>query len=893
MKRKYQRKTDKALLTKKNANSKLEDFFKNHSNNPFSQTSTKFDNSPVNNNPNKKFCILRNPSKQKFIEEDKEELKRFHHLANKTILCDFSLIDILYKKLIPSFEKIDIMISKMEKDEYKNINISKKNLIIKFILQLKYIDIIYLSPILLSDSFDEEKISQNIRNFVGFSSHKGITMNFSPNTIKECQEYWPNITDIISKYLKYFHEGKGLYIYVEHDYVSYLDKIKLLCNLNNYETCVIDETNQAKGIILDKLSEAMQTKRLASIPEQLGTQILLLKEMVNSFSFKWKIFTKIQDNIINKNEENYSNKIYLSNNINSISCDFLSENKNDPITLSNRDIYKVFEELSSESRNNSKEDRNKRKHNKKYFNIGNTEEDYSKNEQLSTNETLFTIFNKKCKKYIETNDRNLEQAEFLWQEKELNKSRDKSRDKAKSKEKAKSRDKSKNNSRNKSSEFKKRRNKKCDEGINNTNIKGYFNENTKEHKTFTQLQNNIFLYCTKAKTAIIIVDSFSEDDKDKKYYNNILLKISQTKCPIIILTNNINNIYNISPKKMKSLSINCILCPKNKIDTKLVYLYIFIIYINIKLCSLRFNRKIFSYEILKDYINNIDTETKENELCNENFEKIITLSEYFCYFGKFQLDIIDLRLSEIMIEVEREISNNKLDPKHFGKVLEFIYNNIFINNENFLSNFNGEKNIDEIYEDYEMSSFLDYSDGIKEKIINKAYEYKLKLNDSYENYIKSKDNMVNMEELTLRKYFGYKDIFSRQTNINNNLGRKKYFSFFETVNNKIIDKIKKDEQLIISHYQKKVIQMSLLNNYFYLIKKLISNQKNHKNKITYYIKEDSKESQYFFDMHSLNKLFPKIQGNFFLNKTNIDYATNKILKNIIIQRKINAKLYEK
>ena len=893
MKRKYQRKNNKTLLTKNNANSKLEDFFKNHSNNLFFQTSTKLDNSPIINNSNKKFCIIRNPSKQKFIEGDTEELKRYHNLANKTILCDISLIDILYKKLIPSFEKLDIMISKMEKDEYKNINIniSKKHLITKFILQLKYIDIIYLSPTLLSDNFDEEKISQNIKNFLGFSSHKGITMNFSPNTTKECQEYWPNITDIISKYLKYFHEGKGLYIYVEHDYVSYLDKIKLLCNLNNYETCVIDETNQAKGIILDKLSEAMQTKRLASIPEQLGTQILLLKEMVNSFSFKWKVFTKIEDKIINQNDDNYINKIYLSNNINSISLDFLSENKNDPITLSNRDIYKIFEELDSKSRNNSKEGINKGKHNKKYFNIENAEEDYSKNDQLSTSETLFTIFNKKGKKYIKTNDKNLEQAEFLWQEKDLTKSRDKSRDKEKSREKAKSRDKSKNNSHNKSSEFKKRRNKKCEEGINNTNIKGYFNENTKEHKTFTQLQNNIFLYCTKAKTAILIVDSFSEDEKEKKYYNNILLKISQTKCPIIILTNNINNIYNISPKKIKSLSINCILCPKNKIDTKLIYLYIFIIYINIKLCSLRFNRKINSYEILMDYINNIDIET--NELCNENFEKIITLSEYFCYCGKFQFDIIDLRLSEIMIEVEREISNNNLDPKHFGKVLEFIYNNIFINNENFLFNFNAEKNIDEFYEDYEMGSFLDYSDGIKEKIINKAYEIKLKLNDSFENYIKLKDSMVNMEELTLRKYFEYKDIFSRQTNINNNIGRKKYFSFFETVNNKIIDRIKKDEQLIISHYQKKVIQISLLNNYFYLIKKLISSQKNHKNKITYYIKEDSKESQYFLDMYSLNKLFPNIQGNFFLNKTNIDYATNKILKNIIIQRKINAKLYEK
>ena len=117
--------------------------------------------------------------------------------------------------------------------------------------------------------------------------------------------------------------------------------------------------------------------------------------------------------------------------------------------------------------------------------------------------------------------------------------------------------------------------------------------------------------------------------------------------------------------------------------------------------------------------------------------------------------------------------------------------------------------------------------------------------------------------------------------------------FLVRISNYFIELLKNQKSSLISHYQKKVIQISLLNNYFYLIKKLISSQKNHKNKITYYIKEDSKESQYFLDMHSLNKLFPKIQGNFFLNKTNIDYATNKILKNIIIQRKINAKLYEK
>ena len=56
-------------------------------------------------------------------------------------------------------------------------------------------------------------------------------MNYMPTTKKECVIFWPNITEIISNYLNDFHEGKGLYLYVKHDYISYLDKIKLLCNL--------------------------------------------------------------------------------------------------------------------------------------------------------------------------------------------------------------------------------------------------------------------------------------------------------------------------------------------------------------------------------------------------------------------------------------------------------------------------------------------------------------------------------------------------------------------------------------------------------------------------------------------------------------------------------------
>ena len=527
-----------------------------------------------------------------------------------------------------------------------------------------------------------------------------------------------------------------------------------------------------------------------------------------------------------------------------------------------------------------------KKKNINIFKFEETEEDCSKNDQLSTNETFFTLFQKKGKNRIKTNDKNLEQSEMSLNKKYQKKSRDKSRDK------------SKNNSHNKSSELKKRRNKKFENDTNNTNIKGYFNENTKEHKTYTQLQNNIFFYCTKAKTAIIIVDSFSEEEKDKKFFNNILLKISQTKCPIIILTNNINNIYNNTQKKIKNLNINCILCPKNKKDMTLVYLYNFIIYINIKLCFFKFSKKITTYEKLIEYINNIDIELINYELCIANLKKIYTLSEYLCFYGKFQMDIIDLRLSEIFLNVEKEINNKKIGSKDFSEIITYIYNSLFINRSNTFTNLEEEKDINEIYEESEMRSFADYIDGTQEQLINKIYEQKLNLNDSYENYCNSKECMVNLEGLILGKYLNHKELFMAKSNKINNIisERKKNFSFYDTINNEIFNKIKKEDQLMISNMQKSFIPISSLYNYINLIKRKIIIKKNHKYKITYYMKSTNDESDDYLDIHNFKKLFHKIEKNFFLNKNNINFATNYILTKTIKalkERKITLKFYEK
>ena len=898
MKRRNKR-NKKDLLQKKDINPTLYSYFKT-SNNKYNTASTKRSPSPpykLLKSNGKKLYIIKNPSKTHLLEESQQELKKFHNRAEKTILCDYKIIDILYNKLNNSFEKITRYISSNKK-LICNINISLKSLLTKFLLQLKYINISYISPAFLGENFNEFKISQNIKNFIGYTNLKGITMNFMPNNLKECQIFWPHITDIISNYLNNFHEGKGLFIYVEHDYLSYLNKIKLLCNLYNYETSVIDESNQNKYMILDKLSEAMQTKRLPSISDNLGSELLMLEEMVNSFSYKWEIFSKnLEQKKININSNNTISSNHRSddissfnNNISSISLNSSSSeiSSNNKFKFTNKDINIINEELDLENKDSfSTEIKEQVK-----TDNNNINDDNNNKLDSFTNDTLFLNFNG-----IKSINNKSKDIESIEQYKLLLSKRDRIKSRIKPK------DKSSNKQRNRSSDYKKRKNKKNENDINNTDIKGYFKENTKEHKIFTQLQNNIFLYCTKAKTAIIIADSFSDKDIDKRYFNNILLKISQTRCPIIVLSNNLNYVYNSQQKKIKNLNVNCILSNKNKRDINIIYLYNFIIYLNIKLCSLKFERSIKTYEQLLEYINNnIDINSFNSNLCDLYLRNIYHLSEYLCYYGKFQMDVIDLRLTEIFYEVEREIKENHLNPNDFSNIIEYIYNLVFQNKmNNFNNDMEDEKNIEELYSQREMESFLDYSDGKKEKLIEKYYKEKLNLNDSYNNYLVSKDSMVNLEGLLLGKYINNRENYDKINNKDNkekNFILYKSFSFNDCINNKIINKVHKTDRLFISYTQKKFITISSLYNYVYPINRFLIMKRNsfnfYKNPFFNINKPKISDDQsIFIDTHVIKRLFHKIGNDYFFNKSFIYYASNRLLKKTINLKKIKVTFYDK
>ena len=80
---------------------------------------------------------------------------------------------------------------------------------------------------------------ERINEYIKYNGSKGVIMKFSPTTKKECENCWPSITEIIINYLNNFKEGKGLYIYFKHEFIYYLENVKLLWNLNKFYKNII------------------------------------------------------------------------------------------------------------------------------------------------------------------------------------------------------------------------------------------------------------------------------------------------------------------------------------------------------------------------------------------------------------------------------------------------------------------------------------------------------------------------------------------------------------------------------------------------------------------------------------------------------------------------------
>lgn len=91
----------------------------------------------------------------------------------------------------------------------------------------------------------------------------------------------------------------------------------------------------------------------------------------------------------------------------------------------------------------------------------------------------------------------------------------------------------------------------------NSSILNYFQtDTTKERNIFKTIENDIHNIYNKKKNLIMIVDSFTNFDDDKNFLSSINNRIPNTKCPIIIVTNNLNFAKNENFLSIKSIFNN-------------------------------------------------------------------------------------------------------------------------------------------------------------------------------------------------------------------------------------------------------------------------------------------------------------------------------------------------
>jgi len=70
-------------------------------------------------------------------------------------------------------------------------------------------------------------------------------------------------------------------------------------------------------------------------------------------------------------------------------------------------------------------------------------------------------------------------------------------------------------------------------------ITKYFNHDTRERKIFNIINSNILKLLNMKKTLILLSDAFANVEEAKSYVSSVMGKINDTKCPIVILTSNI------------------------------------------------------------------------------------------------------------------------------------------------------------------------------------------------------------------------------------------------------------------------------------------------------------------------------------------------------------------
>ena len=419
------------------------------------------------------------------------------------------------------------------------------------------------------------------------------------------------------------------------------------------------------------------------------------------------------------------------------------------------------------------------------------------------------------------------------------------------------------------------------------------NNDTKEFEIAKKYQQNVLKKFNKRKNVILFVDNFEESEENKKYIYQINSIISDSKSPIIILTNNINLLsdpisfgnYSFGNKYIPYQIENEGISQKENI----IYMTFIIIYFIVFFPETEIEKNKINNNLneLNDVIHITDNDNEENIYYDYNLEKIrkainsvfidtklkkndkdiysslITFSNIIAIINSYELDNILVYLKNLFQFINNPVKQNALRKITLikNKILEEIEeyqinDDINIDNEN--------EDLYKLSDEYEINSFLDYERGMLYNIGEKQCQSKVEL------------FTINSESDYNKESYFYINEFC--TNIKN----KKIFNYIS--NNEINERIFEDHKFFQNYYNGNIIlnhsdiikinmilTQIILNEHISLedVSKLVvtrfSKRKNYRSQINAFddFQKVGKEK-----ITMLNKLFRKCNSDIFIKYIN-------------------------